>query len=341
MTLKNRWYAAAWAHELADQPLARVFLGEQVVLYRDSTGAPVALADRCRHRALPLSMGRVIGDQIECGYHGLRFAPSGDCVLVPGQSSIPPGSSVRSYPAAERHGWVWIWMGAADRANLDDIPDLYWHEGPGWLATGEVLNIACNYMLLVDIQLDNTHATYVHPATLGSGAIQDTPPDVIRDGENIHVQRWMLDVEPPPIWAAAGGFSGNVDRWILAKFSPPSLCAFDIGAAAAGSGAPDGDRSRGITMRTSHFITPETETSCHYFWLFARNYGLGDTALSDTLHAGIAATFHEDVEVVEAQQRNISLRQGAVQIDINADTPTIQARRLMDRLIAAEAVTSP
>jgi vanillate O-demethylase monooxygenase subunit len=229
-------------------------------------------------------------------------------------------------------------MGEPESAKPDDIPDLYWHDGPDWLATGEVLNVACNYMLLVDIQLDNTHATYVHPATLGSSAIQDTPPNVIRDGDRIHVGRWMLDVEPPPIWALAGGFTGNVDRWILANFSPPSLCAFDIGAAEAGSGAPDGDRSRGITMRTSHFVTPETETSCHYFWLFARNYGLDDAALSEKLHAGIAATFHEDVDIVEAQQRNMSARPDAVQIDVNADTPTIQTRRLMERLIAAEAV---
>ena len=90
MYLKNQWYVAGLAHELGDKPLARVFLGEQVVLYRDHAGAPVALADRCCHRALPLSMGKVIGDDIECGYHGLRFAPSGDCILVPGQSKVPP-----------------------------------------------------------------------------------------------------------------------------------------------------------------------------------------------------------------------------------------------------------
>lgn len=336
MYLKNRWYAAAWARELGDKPLARTFLGEQVVLYRDGAGDPVALADRCCHRAMPLSMGKVTGDDIECGYHGFRFAPSGDCVLAPGQSRPPPNACVRSYPVAERHDWVWIWMGEPESARPRDIPDLYWHDGSGWVATGENLNVACHYMLLVDIQLDNTHATYVHPSTLGSSAIQDTPPEVIRDGDRIHVRRWMLDVEPPPIWAAAGGFTGHVDRWILSTFSPPSLCAFDIGAAQAGSGAPDGDRSKGITMRTSHFITPETETSCHYFWLFARNYGLDDDALSEKLHTGIADIFHEDVEVVEAQQRNISARPDAVQIDVTADAPTIQARRLLDRLIASE-----
>ncbi len=336
MFLRNHWYAAAWSHELGAAPLARVFLGEPVVLYRGADGRPVALADRCCHRALPLSLGRVIGDDIECGYHGLRFDPSGACVQVPGQSRVPAGARVAAYPVAERDGWIWIWMGDPALADEAAILDLFWQDGPDWVATGEVLHIACDYMLLIDIQLDNTHATYVHPATLGSDAIQATPPDVIRDGDRLHVRRWMLDVAPPPIWASAGRFTGNVDRWILATFTPPTACIFDIGAALAGSGAPEGDRSQGITMRTTHFMTPETETTTHYFWLFARNYRLDDDGLSARLHKGIAETFHEDVDVVEAQQRSISARPDAPRIDVNADAPTVQMRRLMERLITEE-----
>ena len=151
---------------------------------------------------------------------------------------------------------------------------------------------------------------------------------------NVHVG---LDVAPPPIWVSAGGFTGNVDRWILATYVPPSLCAFDIGAAVAGTGAPEGERGQGITNRTTHFMTPATASSTHYFWLFARNYGLDDAALSKRVHAAITGTFHEDVEVVEAQQRSIATDRGGTQFDVNADRPTVQARRLLERLITAEA----
>ncbi len=335
--LTERWYAAAWAEEVGSAPLARTILDQPVVFYRTADGAPVALEDRCCHRALPLSMGEVIGDEIRCGYHGLRYDATGQCVDVPGQSSIPPGARVAAYPVVERHRMVWIWMGAADRADADDIPDLFWHDDPAWLTTGEHIEVACDYRLLIDIQLDATHVTYVHVSTLASDAIQETPPEVIRDGETLHVRRWMLDVAPPPIWVSAGGFTGTVDRWILATYVPPALCAFDIGAAVAGTGAPDGERAHGITNRTTHLMTPASETSTHYFWLFARNYGLDDAALSDRVHGAITETFHEDIEIVEAQQRSIDGDRDGSEIAVNADRPTVQARRLLQRLIVAEA----
>ena len=97
--------------------------------------------------------------------------------------------------------------------------------------------------------------------------------------------------------------------------------------------APEGDRGRGITNRTSHFSTPEDEASCHYFWLFARNYRLDDDDLDARLHPGVHQTFREDVDAVEAQQRGIDQRPVAVQIDVNADQPTIQARRMLASLI--------
>ena len=89
--VRNCWYAAAWNHEVTATPLARTFLDEPVVLYRAQDGAVVALEDRCCHRSLPLSMGRVIGDNLQCGYHGLMYGPDGVCIEVPGQSLVPPG----------------------------------------------------------------------------------------------------------------------------------------------------------------------------------------------------------------------------------------------------------
>jgi vanillate O-demethylase monooxygenase subunit len=83
-------------------------------------------------------------------------------------------------------------------------------------------------------------------------------------------------------------------------------------------------------------MTPATATTTHYFWLFARNYGLDDAALSARVHAAITETFHEDVEVVELQQRSIAADPAGTEIDVNADRPTVQARRLLERLIAAQ-----
>src|SRR5574338_468475 len=106
MFVKNAWYVAAWDHELGRDLLRRVILGEPVVLYRRADGGPVALEDRCCHRQAPLSRGKLIGDIVQCPYHGLQFAPDGRCVKVPSQERVPPSARVRAYPVVEKNHWI-------------------------------------------------------------------------------------------------------------------------------------------------------------------------------------------------------------------------------------------
>jgi phenylpropionate dioxygenase-like ring-hydroxylating dioxygenase large terminal subunit len=39
-------------------------MNEPCVFYRTEDGTPVALEDRCPHRRLPLSMGKLVGDDV-------------------------------------------------------------------------------------------------------------------------------------------------------------------------------------------------------------------------------------------------------------------------------------
>ena len=97
MFLRNGWYVAAWNREVTrERPLGRTLLGEPVVLYRRADGTPVALEDRCCHRHAPLSLGTVVGDDLRCGYHGLKFDGCGVCVEIPGQDRIPPDARIRA-----------------------------------------------------------------------------------------------------------------------------------------------------------------------------------------------------------------------------------------------------
>jgi phenylpropionate dioxygenase-like ring-hydroxylating dioxygenase large terminal subunit len=109
MFVRQRWYVAAWADEIAPSgKLGRTFLGEPVLLYRVESGSISALEDRCCHRGLPLSHGCVRGEQIQCGYHGLTFDARGICVNVPGQERIPPAARVKRYEAVEQDKLIWI-----------------------------------------------------------------------------------------------------------------------------------------------------------------------------------------------------------------------------------------
>ncbi|MDB5717660.1 MAG: Vanillate O-demethylase oxygenase subunit, partial [Sphingomonas bacterium] len=109
--LRNCWYAAAWPHEVSEAPLARKLLDHHVVLYRTTDGVAHALEDRCPHRFAPLSMGRLIDDQLQCPYHGLRFGTDGACVYNPHYDALPRAAKVASYPLLDRYGMLWIWMG--------------------------------------------------------------------------------------------------------------------------------------------------------------------------------------------------------------------------------------
>ena len=333
MYLREAWYVAAWGHEISETPLARVLLEEPVVLWRTQDGAPVAFEDRCCHRQAPLSVGRVLGDTLQCGYHGLTFDADGMCVDVPSQAQVPPGAQVRAYPLVERNDWVWIWMGDPAAADETLIPDTYWHDSPDWKAVGDRFLVNCHYQSLIDIQLDNTHSRFMHPDTLGNDGSLRHSHKTTRDGDVLRNHRRMRDSDPPPIFARASGINGNADVWVEWAYTPRAgIITFDAGVAELGSGVFEGNRDRAWTMFNTHGITPETATTCHHFWVSARDFSLDDDEIHRTM-AGIREVFLEDVAMVEAQQRILHYGSDTPQVDISADVPTIQARRLVDRLI--------
>lgn len=336
--LRNTWYAACWAGDLEPGvPLAKTILCDPVVLWRDASGEPVALEDRCCHRHLPLSLGKITGNAVQCGYHGLEFDAAGDCVAVPGQSKVPPGARVRSFPVREKHGMIWIWPGDADRADETAIPALPWLDHPDWTCTGGHIHMKADYRLLIDNLLDLTHVSYIHRNTIAGDAKEAlVPVKTTRDGDAIRVERWMLGFTAPPMYDQARKFAGKVDRWQLIRWQAPSTVTLDIGCADADTGAPEGDRSQGISMWSNHIITPETETTTHYHWAFARNYKLGDAKTSEVLAKGGLQTFMEDVVVLERQQEALEIVADRPVVDIRIDNAPLQFRKILADKIAAE-----
>jgi phenylpropionate dioxygenase-like ring-hydroxylating dioxygenase large terminal subunit len=336
--LRNCWYAAAWDHEVGRTPLARTFLHEPVVLYRRADGRPVALADRCCHRALPLSLGSIEGDALRCGYHGLLFDASGACVQVPGQTAIPPGARVASYPVVDRYGWIWIWMGEAALADEKLLPNWWWMTHPEWrVVKGEpVFYVKCDYQLVTDNLLDLSHLTFVHAGNIGTNAVAETAFKTHRFDDGVRMTRWIIDSPPPPMYRELGRFTGNVDRWQIVETRLPTYTDVFAGCAVTGTGAPQGDRSRGVEFHNLNTATPETETTTHYFYAHARNFRLDDASVDEFYRRDFRAVFYQDVVILDAQQRNMERFAGADQIEINVDGPALTVRRLLNARIAEE-----
>jgi phenylpropionate dioxygenase-like ring-hydroxylating dioxygenase large terminal subunit len=336
----NAWYAAAYDVELNRALMPRTICGRKLVMYRRLDGTPAALEDACWHRQLPLSKGRLDGDQVVCGYHGLVFGANGRCTSMPSQQTINPSACVRSFPALEKHRLIWLWMGDPALADPAKVPDMHWNDDPGWAGDGRVIHAKCDYRLVVDNLMDLTHETFVHGSSIGQRAVAEVPFKVTHSEDRVVVTRWMRDIDPPPFWAyqlrKKNGVAGRADRWQIITFEPPGTVTIDVGVAPAGSGAPEGDRSAGVNGYVLNTMTPETETTCHYFWGFCRNYNLHDQGLTQWLREGVTRVFGEDEAILEAQQQAMLDHPGKAFYNLNIDAGALWARRIIEAMIAAE-----
>ncbi|MBU4612628.1 aromatic ring-hydroxylating dioxygenase subunit alpha [Achromobacter sp. GG226] len=338
---KNTWYVACTPDEIDGKPLGRQICGEKIVFFRGPDGEVAGLEDFCPHRGAPLSLGFVREGQLVCGYHGLAMGANGRCAGMPAQR-VGGFPAVRKFPVVERHGFVWVWTGDEALADPALIPHLEWAENPAWAYGGGLYHIACDYRLMIDNLMDLTHETYVHASSIGQPEIEEAPPVTKVEGDMVVTSRFMENIMPPPFWAAAlrgNGLADDVpcDRWQICRFTPPSHVMIEVGVAHAGKGGYDADPKHKASSIVVDFITPETETSIWYFWGMARNFKPEDAELTATIREGQGKIFGEDLEMLEAQQRNLLANPQRRILNLNIDAGGVQSRKVIDRVLKAEA----
>lgn len=321
MYISNTWYIAAEPQEVTERPLARTILGRPLAIFKTQSGRIAALDDRCPHRFAPLSLGRVIGEHLRCGYHGAEFNCEGTCVGVPGQSIIPPKAKVTSYPIVQKHGYIWIWLGdPAGAADQTTIPDfLFRSNHPDWDGGyGHFESIRANFNLINDNLFDITHAEYVHPESFGGEEMRlyrNAKPgtdyvdgqmtwaagerDIVFRMRSLNMQtggpfyRWMVATS-----LGRDSYPDPIDLDMEVSWAAPSYTSFLLNARPAGL-----PRDAGAEVCNMHAITPETESSSHYFYRSVKNYG--DSSLATAFVAGVKAIFDQDKPLLEAQQGRI------------------------------------
>jgi vanillate O-demethylase monooxygenase subunit len=334
--VRNTWYVAARSSEVTHALFSRRICDEPIALYRTSAGEPVAMIDRCPHRMAPLSLGHLDGDAVQCIYHGITFDTTGTCVRIPGQADIHNVARVQTFPIVERWGWLWIWLGDPAQADASLIPDAHWNTEPGWTPCGDLMHFKANYQLLVDNLLDLSHEAFTHAGTIGNAVVAETPIRVGGEGNTVRVERFMEDCAPPPLFKRVCGFTTNIDRTQIIEFTPPSFIMIDARAVPAkGNGT-----TPGLEWRVLNAITPETETTCHYFWGNPRHFAQGDDEITELIHDQIEKTFLEDKFVIEGQQSVMapqSLDQRTVFTSFDAGAT--RARRIVERMLDAERTT--
>jgi phenylpropionate dioxygenase-like ring-hydroxylating dioxygenase large terminal subunit len=333
MFILNAWYVAAWTHDVGAEPIGRRICDQPIVLFRDGGGAAVALTDRCAHRGFPLSAGTVCEGMIRCGYHGFGYDADGACRLVPGQTNIATRLAVRSYPVAERDGWIWVWPGDASLADPTTIPDTHWMNDPAWSTVTHSVHFECRAELIHDNLLDLTHETFLHASTVGDEYIVDHPLTVTVDGTVVTADRLMPGVVPPPLYLKTTGWTDLCDRFHCTEFFAPSLHVLHSGI--TGQGRP---REEGCLIKVLNGITPIDANTSWYFYAFCRNFAVDNHEATAELAEGLGVVLREDASALALQAIGLRGRpDNEHDILVAHDSGLVKARRVMEKLLAAES----
>lgn len=336
----HQWYVAAYGEEVGRELLARTVCGEPLVLYRTEGGAAVALADRCVHRRYPLSKSRLDGDRIVCGYHGFTYDAGGRCVFVPGQKRVPRTARVGAYPVVEQDSFVWVFIGDPALADAAAIPRAPWLADPGYATVRGMEPLAARYELLVDNLMDLSHETYLHGGYIGTPEVAETPITTEVDDENgvIYVSRHMADVTCPPFYAKSTGIEGRIVRWQDIEYIPP--CLYKLHSRIAPTGVlpnADGTDPDAFHVKVVYAITPSTPDTTYDFWAVARDFAVGDQAVSDFLRESNHTVVMQDVTALNLLEQVIAAEpDGYQELSINIDTGALAARRMLARMAQAQ-----
>ncbi|MCO4745847.1 MAG: aromatic ring-hydroxylating dioxygenase subunit alpha [Proteobacteria bacterium] len=216
----DAWYVLAWSHEVRAEPLIRKLYGDPIVLFRSASGQVGALEDRCPHRGVPLSTGTVVGERLQCGYHGWEFSCAGRCEAVPSflGEADHVGRRVPSYTVREQQGMVWVWGRPGAEPTTEPF-DLEYADAPGYTVIREDVRANATVHAVAENALDVPHTAYLHGGLFRQATV--------RNRITAEVKRWHDHVEceyigePRPtglvgrILSPSGGIVTHYDRFFL------------------------------------------------------------------------------------------------------------------------------
>jgi phenylpropionate dioxygenase-like ring-hydroxylating dioxygenase large terminal subunit len=201
----NFWYPVAASDEVTNEAPLRVrMLCLDFVAFRDTNGQPHVLSDTCIHRGAALGEGKVVGDHVQCPYHGWQYDGTGQCVKIPTlPDEKPPGrAAVDSYPVQEKYGIVFAFLGDLPENERPPLWDIEEYDADDWRPNIlKVFEVDYYYERSIENALDPAHNEFVHPKQGAPGMLLDfkkTPieMDAIGDwGSGFMIPFTQLDPE--------------------------------------------------------------------------------------------------------------------------------------------------
>jgi phenylpropionate dioxygenase-like ring-hydroxylating dioxygenase large terminal subunit len=340
--IRNCWYVACFSTDIEEGTLfSRVLLSEPVVLYRLRDRTVVAMKDRCPHRSFPLSAGRLVDDEIVCGYHGMRYRSDGRCTLVPTQHRAPGAITARTYVTMEQAPLVWIWMGDPVLAAATPPPTEHWMlYGSSWASSRSYLNVSSNYVFLHENLLDLSHLTFLHAGTFGTPDYALAPYETNIGADVIEVKRSVQPTYLPPIYAEPLGLTGvDAARIVTSTYRTPGMSISAV--VLRDLTKPEATRVD-HHIRTAQLVTPCDRDHVHYHFVVSRDFATEAEEVTAFILQSILAAFAEDVFALEsmAKIRRLDPDPNFREFSVVSDRAGVTLRRWLLKGALAEAETA-
>jgi phenylpropionate dioxygenase-like ring-hydroxylating dioxygenase large terminal subunit len=216
--LRNRWYILGTSDLVSREPVALKVLGEELVLWRDDSGAPHLFPDTCAHRRARLSKGFIADGRLRCAYHGWEYDGTGQCRSVPtqgGECQLSREVKLISYPVVERAGYLWAYIGDVAKFPPPPLVLPYEFEDPAWSTFPESVDWNTNWLLILENLVDVMHAPFLHARSWFNrqGPLQD---------------RLQVEETASGFMVRRIGQQGRAFDWNEVNFDSILYCRFEI-----------------------------------------------------------------------------------------------------------------
>jgi len=306
----NVWTTVALASDLkAGKPLGLKIAGERVVLFRDASGTACALIDRCPHRGVALSLGRVDRGEIECPFHGWRFDGAGRNCHVPWNPDAKRENlSAHAVPVREIAGLLWINTGFAPDGE-PNVSETFFE--PDVAVCGQSVVWRAHWTRVMENMLDMPHLPFVHRKTIG------------KDLQRLAGGRMDVFWEERPYGGRISNAVDGVDRPGALEYRFPNVMELFID--------PPGKRFRLMVA-----CIPEDDQTTRLLLLTMRNFAR--TPLLDPVFRWMNLRIaREDQAIVESSMPN-EIPPPAEEASVRTDAPTLAFRRIYrQRLLGSDA----
>lgn len=341
--LRNYWYPVLKSEDLpVEKPVGFKVLNEELVAWRDRAGRPKVLRDRCPHRGAKLSPGRVLGGDLQCAWHGLRFDGAGRCTLIPWE---PPESrlgervKMKGYPAEELGGWIWAYIGEPEQFPppplAEVVPEELLHPERFVVFSHPIMRSAHNWLQAIDGN-DAFHAVMLHSDSQAVASEAWEGGAVKRPPAPLAERRVKLVDTPQGLRGIASDAEGRqihhghfMDGWKGERWTLPGLFSVPIRPA---------PNVQPYVARVYQFAVDARHTqSCRWVALRAATDGERERAnrlWHEVIRPRQLKVIQEDLDILDTIGDVVEAR--AAEILLNADRDVVTTRRMFSEAFLAQ-----